>query len=398
MKRTRKRFMLVAMLSVALSLAMLLALINVVLKTHAAEDADHLTQRISEHQGTIGWQPGPRPVRFENGRPVDGAHGADSPDMQASLRYFTCVFNEEGDGSVLAYSIGSVTRDQALDWAKSLLTERRTGWTARIYRYRVWTTETLTYVTVIDQGRELVGYYRVLRISLIGYAVMLALSFALLMWARKRIFQPLEAAERTRSRALAMIEHNFRIPLTVMSAGIDNLEQQYGSTEQSQLVRRQLTRMINEVRAISQEDGTVSSAPVSSLAENVAAEYRADLEARGIRLDVSCEEGLNAEVNAEAFQDILRELFENVHLYAKRQANLTVRGDNGRVLLEMSNDADLPDGEYDQVFDRETRLSNAAGVSGAGLGLNRVRGKVRQLNGRISARVKDGVFTIRLSL
>ena len=79
-------------------------------------------------------------------------------------------------------------------------------------------------------------------------------------------------------------------------------------------------------------------------------------------------------------------------------AALNAREENGRFILEMSNPADLPDGEYDQVFDRNIRLANAAGQPGTGLGLNRVRDEVRAMNGRLSARVKDGVFTVRISL
>ena len=70
----------------------------------------------------------------------------------------------------------------------------------------------------------------------------------------------------------------------------------------------------------------------------------------------------------------------------------------GVVNTVLSNDTDLPPKSVEQVFDRFTRLDNAEGVPGAGLGLSHVKEIVRAHNGRISAKVADGVFSVRVSL
>ena len=63
-----------------------------------------------------------------------------------------------------------------------------------------------------------------------------------------------------------------------------------------------------------------------------------------------------------------------------------------------TNDTNLPDGTVDQVFDRFTRLDNAKDIPGAGLGLSHVKEIVKAHNGRASAKVEYGVFTLRISL
>lgn len=387
------------MLTIAVTLALLLGLINVALKTTAAEDADHLTQLIAEHQGTIGWGRGGRGLPMENGRPRSGLTGTESPDLQASLRYFTAVVNAEGSAELIAYSIDSVTREEALTWAMSLTAERSTGWTAQTYRYRTWSANDLTFITVIDQGRELTGYSRALRISLIGYILTLAVSLAVLLLASKRLYQPLTDADRERSRVLEAIDQNYRVPLTVMSAGLDNLESRVGSSDETQLMRRQLVRMMNEVRClVPAADAPAGPVSLSAIAKAAAETQQPAFDARGVALRVSCEEIPDFKTDPVTLGHALEELLRNARQYALSEARLDVRRESGRVLIEMSNDADLPDGACDQVFDRGVRLGNAEALPGAGLGLNRVREQVRSLNGRVSAWVKDGRFTVRISL
>ena len=382
------------MLTIAVALALLLGLINVSLKTSAADDADHLTRMIADHQGTVG-----RGRTADGGRPRDGGPRGDSPDLLASLRYFTAVVNTEGSADLIAYNIDSVSREDAIAWAARLTRERSTGWTARTYRYRTWTANELTFVTVIDQSRELVGYERVLRISLIGYGLTLAASFFVLLLVSGKLFRPLADADRERRRVMDAINQNYRVPLTVMGAGLDILETQHGSSEETQLMRRQLVRMMNEVRSIvPAADPAAGPVPVSEIAKAAADTQRPAFEARGVALTVTCEEGTDAPADPVTLGHILEELLRNARQYAVSDARLAVRRESGRVLIEMSNDTTLPEGPCDQVFDRGVRLSSAEGLPGAGLGLTRVRDQVRGCNGRAGAWVRDGRFTVRISL
>ena len=69
-----------------------------------------------------------------------------------------------------------------------------------------------------------------------------------------------------------------------------------------------------------------------------------------------------------------------------------------RIRLAVGNDCRLPDGSPEGIFDRFVRLENAEGIPGAGLGLSFVRDAVRQMSGRVSVSVRDGWFTLTVSL
>ena len=185
MNKARKRFVLYAMLSVFVLLAVLLGIINAVNFTMAGEDADQLTDTLAQRQGMFG-NPAPLvpdPSAFDpqgmappdgnlpNGVPPDfapqdlnpqesvpmgffpgilGPMGPNSPEMESSLRYFTFSFDKDGNAERVALEISAVTEEEALSWARALLGEKETGWTRTYYRYRVYESDGKTCVTVID--------------------------------------------------------------------------------------------------------------------------------------------------------------------------------------------------------------------------------------------------------
>ena len=242
MNKAKNRLILYAVLVVFVLLTLLVGIINGVNFTMAAEDADTITQRISQRGGSFG--PGDRRDEgaggfFGQGQPGQlGPMGPSSPEMSASVRYFTYAFDKEtGEAEKIALQISAITEQEAEDWARSLLRER-TGWTRGTYRYRVYELDGRSYVTVIDQGRELLPSYRILIISVIGEIVSLLLLFLFLLYAGKQLFAPLEDADRKQQQFIDGMEKEFQVPLTVVNADVELLERQGGANAQTNSIRR----------------------------------------------------------------------------------------------------------------------------------------------------------------
>ena len=87
------------------------------------------------------------------------------------------------------------------------------------------------------------------------------------------------------------------------------------------------------------------------------------------------------------------ELIDNAVKFALTKVSFTLKNENGYVVIETANDASLPDGPADQVFDRFTTLENS---DGTGLGLSYVKDIVKAHKGRASAEVAGGIFTLRI--
>ena len=347
--------------------------------------------------------PGRNRQRHKRG-PRIGPMGPDSPETTASTRYFTYAFDENGNSERIAFQLSAVSEEDAQSWADSLRRTQQTGWTRTTYRYRVYHSGGWDFVTVIDQGRELLPSFRILIISVIGGLLGVAVSYLFLLSVSERLFKPLEEADRKQKRFIADVEKDFKVPLTVMDADAEILEKEHGESEQTLSIHRQIRRMASLVRDLSalaifdDEDFEAAELDLSGFARAAADTWRGKFAEKGITLATEVGDGIAVQGDGASLAALFEELLDNALKFGKSTATLSVKQDNNRVEIVLSNDTDLPPKSVEQVFDRFTRLDNAEGVPGAGLGLSHVKEIVRAHNGRIGAKVADGVFSVRVSL
>ena len=412
MIKAQRKFRLIAVISIFILLTALLAVINGVNFTMASEDADKITQMLAEHMGAFPDDAGEggagqRPEDRGRGRMWGmGPMGPDSPEVGRSVRYFTFAFPDSGeDAHTVQFRMSAVTEDEAREWASELLGED-TGWTHGTYRYRVYRDKAhdTTYVTVIDQGRELLPSYRILVISAVGEVLCLIISFFVLMFVGRSVFSPLEDADRKQKSFMANADRGFRLPLTVISANTELIERAHGSDEQTVSIRRQvkkLTELVEKLgtmgifeeekmQPVQTDLSDLLKASVSGAAERFAA--------KGLNAGETITPDIKVNADPEALKRVIDELTDNVLRYALTWAHFTLDREGDRVVLLAQNDAQLPDGSADQAFDRFTKLANAAESDTAGLGLAYVKEIVKAHDGRVSASVTGGVFTVKIAL
>ena len=397
MNKVRKQFVIYAVTAIFVLLAVLLAIINCVNFSLAAKDADGITQTIAENHGILG-----RTGRY-GGESGFNQWRPSQSDTAASVRYFTFAFDNDGNAERIAFEMSSVNENDAKDWAESLK-NGGTGWTKTAYRYRVYRFDNKTYVSVIDCGRELVGVYRILLISLIGGAVGLLISFAALMAVSKRIFKPIEEADRKQKQFIANIEHDFKLPLTVINANTEVIERESGASEQTQSINRQVKKMTMLVKDISSlslygEDEKMESViNISNIFGAAIDKSAAAFAKKGIAVKCDIAQGVTQNGDDETYKRVFEQLIDNALKFALTSAEFSLSSEGGRVTVKASNDTALPSGSCDQVFDRFTRLPNAEGIPGNGLGLSFVKEAVKGYNGRVSANVENGRFTVKIRI
>lgn len=404
MKRARRKFVLYAELAVFVLLTVLLSVINIINFTMAADDADMLTQRISGNHGVFDKtaQEGNN-GRFFSEKGRMGPMGPDSPEMNSSIRYFTFSFDKDLNAQKIEFRMSAVDENEAEGWARSLLNES-TGWTKGTYRYRVYEDNGLVYVTVIDQGRELLPSYRIFMISVAGEIVVLLLGLLALTYAGKLLFKPFEEAERKQKRFITNVERDFKMPLTIINANTEVIEKQNGPSEQTKSINRQVRKMtglVKEIAALSlfeEKDLHITKINISNILSVEIDRKKPDFEKKGIELTTDIQPDLYITGDGEAMAKVVSELIENALKFSLAKASFTLVKHKDRLTLTASNDTDLKSGSIDQIFDRFTTLENAEGKEGAGLGLSGFKSIIRAHNGRVSAKVAEGVFTLKADL
>ena len=406
MNKAKNRLILCAVLAVFVLLAVLIGAINLVSFTMAADDADVVTAMLASRLDGGFAEPQSRGDLFSGpGREGRmGPMGPRSPETEASVRYFIYAFDKEtGEAREIARQITAVPPEEAEDWARSLRGES-TGWTRGTYRYRVWDDDDgHVFVAVIDQGRELLPSYRLLAVSLIGALAALLIMTIFLLWAGKKLFAPLEDADRKQKQFITGMEQSFRVPLTVIGANAELIERENGAGERTAAIRRQVRKMdgmlngLSGLAVLENDSGALCDVPLSELLRHELDAKAEAFGARGVLMETEIAEGIVLRADPEACRRLIAELADNAGKYALSLARFTLAEENGHVVLTAANDAALPDGPCDRVFDRFTTLSNAPEGS-TGLGLSTVKETARLYNGRVKAFVENGVFTLRVTL
>jgi len=416
MNKAQKKFLISAVAAVFVLLTVLLAVINVTNFTMISEDADRITEMIANRSGSFGTAPGgqsqtaPGSSTAPNGGfdPMRnggrfGPMGLDSPELNATVRYFTIALDDSGKAvETVAFRISAVTEEEAKEWAASLVSET-TGWTHGTYRYRVTEANGLTYVTVVDQARELLPSYRILIISAVGDVLAVVISYFVLKGVGTRLFAPLEEADRSQKKFIANADKEFRLPLTIISANTELLEKTHGPDDQTRSIRRQVGRMntlVEKLRSMSlypEEEAKPADVSLSDILRSALDGAAERFAAKGLSVETAIADDVTVHADPAAMTRMADELIDNALRYATTDVTFRLRREGDRILLETENGAALPDGPCDQIFDRFTTLGNAP-EGATGLGLAYVKDIVRASDGRLTASVTDGTFSLRIAL
>ncbi len=414
MDKVRKKFVWYAELAVFILLTVLLSVINVINFTMVSEDADHMTEMISMTSGKF-FKPEPEQENAENTDNTENIPrkkrfaemGPDSPEMRASLRFFTYSFpkkEKDGNPELIEFRMSALTQSEAYQLAKSLYKGNATGWTNLTYRYRVYEKDDRIYVTVIDQGRELLPSYRILIISAVGEVLVLLISYLVLVKVGKSLFKQFDEADRKQKAFIANIEQDFKMPLTIISANTEVIERKNGPDDQTKAIDKQvrkMTKLVKDLGALAifeEKDMTVSNINLSDMLSQFVESQKDIFESKNIELASEIAPDINLDCDEQAIKKVLSELAENALRYSLTKAAFSLRKQGDRIIIQQTNDTDLPNGSIDQIFDRFTTLDNAKDKNTAGLGLSYVKDIVKAHNGRVSAKVANGIFTLETAL
>ena len=380
-------------------LTTILSVINIINFTMAADDADRITQTLANEHGMFNENNEFRKGNLDfSNREKMGQMGPDSPDMRHSVRFFTVRFSKNGTAEEVAHNINAFSEQEAIELARGLKKET-TGWTNTTYRYRVYKSGDYTYVTVIDQSRELLPSYRILIISLIGIVAGMIISFVFLLFVGKKLFDPLEEADRKQKNFIRDAENEFKVPLTVISANTEVIEKEHGSNEFTKSTHRQVKKMTELVKrlgtfGIFEGDRIEIKCNLTDILNSKIDAAAQEFVSKGIRVNREISDGIYINADRDEMEFIIDEFIQNGMKFADSYASFYLGAQKDRVYIKAVNDTSLPNGNADQIFDRFTRLVNAENIAGNGLGLSKVKEIVQKNNGRISAAVSNNEMTI----
>lgn len=226
----------------------------------------------------------------------------------------------------------------------------------------------------------------------------------------------LEETQRFKEELFGIVSHEFRTPLTAIVGFSDLLRRQSDALEPDEVdeflarIQTQAGRLRHLIENIltlerlqvGQGGGSASLAEIVRQVEKETVSAAA-LNRERPTIDVRVDGEVEARMSREGLYLVVSNLIGNAVKYAPPHTPIRVRGEarQDETALDVSNQAPwLDPADLDRLFVPFVRVSapEHRTVSGVGLGLHIVRRMVDAHGGRIEASLRDGLFTMAVTL
>lgn len=416
-RRLRRSFVGITMVSVVLVLVVLMGAINAA--NYISKDSSNaqMLQMLADNSGHLPdfASPPDKPEEAAADPPSkpEGTPRNWSAETPYEMRYFSVTLNADGSASTVdTGKIAAISSADAIDMAQQLCTGGKTHGYLGNYKYLAVTNAdgTISYI-FLDCTRDLDSVRQFLRYSLLisfgGTAAIFLVAVAL----SRRAVRPIAESYEKQKHFITDAGHEIKTPLAVIASCTDVLELEQGESKWSQGIRSQverLTELTQDLVSLARMDersGTLSMEEVdfSALLTDTLAPFRLVAQSRGQTLTCSIAEGVVLKGDRRALAQLCSILADNAVKYTPEGGRIafTLLRRGRKTILIAENDAEgLTQGNQKQLFDRFYRgdESRSSEKPGYGIGLSMAQSITTAHGGKIDAVSRDGrslTITIR---
>lgn len=396
----RRKFILIAMLSLLGTMTVLCAAIGIGDHVMATTRADRAISLLYQNGGTFL----PPSVDFD----PSSFEFQVTPETPFEMRYAIVELTQRQEVKrVNTDHIAAMGRQAVVECIDQVVSSGKESGYVDYYRFKVFQNEDGgKTIIVLDCFRQMQASNSMLRIMALVLLSCVVIVFALLWFFSKKAIRPfVENLERQR-QFVTDASHELKTPLAILSANMGLLEDSYGENKwlasaQTQVIR--LDKLIKNLVELARTEETIKEEAVTSFSISEIAQASVDAFQP---MAESNEKVLTADIAADVYlcgiQDNIFRLFtillDNAVKYCDPKGeihfSLSQRGRN--ITISVSNPcAGLDASLLPRYFDRFYRAdsSRARSTGGYGIGLSTARAIVSRHRGRISNHYANGVIT-----
>lgn len=418
-KRLRRRFILLAALSIFAIITLALGLVNgISYYAMRSNIVDTLTM-ISENNGTMPHD-FKSPDTNSSVLPKDSRPN-DTPEFRYQTRYYSILLdNENKIVKVNISNIAAFSRDEAIRFAETALSgTSQVGFLENgMVHYAYMRTDYADgshLIVVEDCTRDYAAIHTFQRFSIyfgLGCIALFVLVFAILSG---RIIRPFVRNLEGQKRFITNASHELKTPIAIISVNTEALEMVNGKNQWTQGILKQvrrLTNLINHLIILSKADegGKLEinrqKTPLSPLLQGLKQEFQPLAESHDIKLTTHIEDPVEAATDGKYVREVIDILLDNAVKYCdpKGTVDMTLEESphrKGKASVIISNDYAAGKGQdFSRFFERFYRNdeSHNSKKPGFGIGLSIANELAAALGGKLSVRYKDGRISFILSL
>ena len=425
--KLKKKFIILAMTSLAVLLAVIVTGMNMINYNTVVRDADEKLEVISDNRGMM-----PDFFDFE----FPGGNGQApffmSPDEAEETRYFTVLV--AGDDQVImadTNNILAVDQDQAAEYAKKAIASGSEKGFIDDYRYKAVDEGVYKRVTFLDCGRTLGAFRDFLKASVFMSLAGLLAVFAIICYFAGRIVKPVAESYEKQKRFITDAGHEIKTPLAIIKANIDVMKMDIDDAaealpkKKSEKITSALNESLDDIDAqvdrlagltddlvyLSRmeeagENGLVmTDVPISDVLKECVDDFAplAAKEGKSITSDIA--PLVTVTGSLKELEKLISILLENAVKYSadSDEIKVALKREGRNAVMEFRNRAaeEVKAEDLEHVFERFYRAdkSRSSAKGGHGIGLSMASAIVNAHGGKIHASTTDGSdFIVTASL
>ena len=367
-KKLRRKFIAICVLSVFLVLTVIMGAINILNYSRVVRDSDTVLNMLAENDGQFPKRGSGFKHRSRSGDWLFDELSPDtSPELAYESRFFTVRIGAGGVvTSVDTGRIAAVDTDTAKEYAEEVWSDGGTSGFLSNYRYLTKTDDCDTVIIFLDCRNRINSFRTFLIYSvMVSLAGMVAVA-VLVVLLSKMVMKPVQESYEKQKSFITDAGHEIKTPLTIIDADATILEMDCGEDNE----------WIKDIRA--------QVGRLSALTKDLI--YLSRMEEEKPQ-DLCGDE--------KAITQLISILLDNALKYSDEKGTISLKAHSkGRsVCIEVYNTAEHVEvSELGKLFDRFYRAdkSRNSQTGGYGIGLSIAKAVVEAHKGRISASSADG--------
>lgn len=412
-RRLRRSFVGITMLSVILVLTLLMGTINVVNYISKDQSNAQLLQMLADNNGSMPSEttpPNVQPNSNSTAPPEKPEESGTKPrnwsaETPYETRYFSVTLNEDEETvSVDTGKIAAISSSDAIAMAQLLSSSGKSSGYSGNYKFCTATNSSgQTIYIFLDCTRDLSSVRQFLRYSLlISLGGTVAIFFVAVLLSRRAV-RPIAESYEKQKHFITDASHEIKTPLAVIASCTDVLEMEQGESKWSQGIRSQVERLTELTQGLvslarmDEHTGPLATEEInfSKLLEETVDPFLLMAQNKGQQFQLRCEPDLKVQGDRRMLQQLCSILADNAVKYTPDGGTITftLQQKGRKINFTAENDAEgLSLGSQKQLFDRFYRgdQSRSSQCPGYGIGLSLAQSIVAAHNGKIEATSRDG--------